>query len=777
MLFLNPPYFVVNGVSVFPDDSDPLQFYYLPMMPQFTMVAGAGGVSLPQLQLIEYTGAAGTGGFLNFDVNLGIADQVLNQVAQQVQQQMKLTGQVKLSPVMFVGGTVQLELLGAQTVLPAPATGPGAPSAPAGPATTTTTAAAAPGAPQFVVNIEGSSVPALYGNNQATFSVQLDQNGATILQQALQGQMAPIGVVYSLDFLGLRPAFNVRITADWNRVQTYLDQSYHAGILFFSSDIENTVDKLIESQIINIDVSSYDTDAGLGTSATSDRDQAVAECYELVKTNFFQSSLPPPTPGQPDGWDKAGQLINQVSDIALTGGASALACFSYKSVNLSRTDQKSLNFDLSERTTVQRTIYPQGHLSGLFSALTQSGVNLSQFVTQVDLDNPYFERRQVNVTTNADFATDSIGSINVDLTYNNIVQSVTLTAAAPQASVSWASLLVKGQMSTPVSYVYTVYFKDVDTTQRPGQLSSATYTANGNVDIEPRGQLYDVTVIPVQAFGLPWDRYTSVEVECQYVDAANAINQQPSAVLNSQNTAINWSLFLINPELRSFNYRLTYALATGGTSVSEWISTNEATINISDPFPDKVGLTVLAALDWTQFSQALVFLAYPSKASPAAQQTYTLTQSNPTSPAFEAERQNSSQVFVYYEAQLVMLNGTVWSVPGSVTSSAYLILQNGMKGHQIVVVQAAAAPTFAACKVTEIDVQVSYADPANSINVSQTFTLSSQGDTFNFAYDYLNPQISAQYSATIKLNNGQTKSVALTPVSGNAVVIPLSQLT
>jgi len=55
MLYLNPPYFVINGVSVFPDDSDPLQFYYLPMMPHLTMGPGSNGSVLPLIQLIEYT--------------------------------------------------------------------------------------------------------------------------------------------------------------------------------------------------------------------------------------------------------------------------------------------------------------------------------------------------------------------------------------------------------------------------------------------------------------------------------------------------------------------------------------------------------------------------------------------------------------------------------------------------------------------------------------------------------------------------------------------------
>ena len=41
--------------------------------------------------------------------------------------------------------------------------------------------------------------------NQAAFSVRLDQEGVTILEHALQGEMSPIGVVYSLQYVGLRP--------------------------------------------------------------------------------------------------------------------------------------------------------------------------------------------------------------------------------------------------------------------------------------------------------------------------------------------------------------------------------------------------------------------------------------------------------------------------------------------------------------------------------------------------------------------------------------------
>ena len=55
--------------------------------------------------------------------------------------------------------------------------------------------------------------PALYGDNQAIFSVELDEEGVQLIENSLMhGELMPIGVVYSLDFLALRPAFSVELS-------------------------------------------------------------------------------------------------------------------------------------------------------------------------------------------------------------------------------------------------------------------------------------------------------------------------------------------------------------------------------------------------------------------------------------------------------------------------------------------------------------------------------------------------------------------------------------
>jgi len=71
MLYLNP-LFPHRRVSIFPDHADPLQFYFLPMMPRLSVTHDSvTGADSPQLQLIEYE-ARPVRRFINFDVNIGL---------------------------------------------------------------------------------------------------------------------------------------------------------------------------------------------------------------------------------------------------------------------------------------------------------------------------------------------------------------------------------------------------------------------------------------------------------------------------------------------------------------------------------------------------------------------------------------------------------------------------------------------------------------------------------------------------------------------------------
>src|SRR5262249_45697844 len=116
-------------------------------------------------------------------------------------------GEVKLTPIQFRKGSVRLTI-----------TKDAADNKGADPAT--------PRGVTFFEEVYGATTPSLFGFNRATFAVVLTQEAAVLFEAALKSGISPVGVIYDLEFLGLRPAFNVRITANYKRVYEELDVEF-----------------------------------------------------------------------------------------------------------------------------------------------------------------------------------------------------------------------------------------------------------------------------------------------------------------------------------------------------------------------------------------------------------------------------------------------------------------------------------------------------------------------------------------------------------------------
>src|SRR5262249_25090026 len=155
--------------------------------------------------------------------------------------------------------------------------------------------------------------------NEAAFSVMLDQYGVTVLEQALSGQMAPIAVVYWLEYLGLRPAYSVHLNIDWDRVQKHMDEHFGVDTLFTSVNIDNAVDQLIENRAIILEAATFVPEGEDTASIISNRDRALNEVRDMITEAFFTPSVDPVKP-RSDDWDKATRTAARVSTIIATGG-------------------------------------------------------------------------------------------------------------------------------------------------------------------------------------------------------------------------------------------------------------------------------------------------------------------------------------------------------------------------------------------------------------------------------------------------------------------------
>ena len=237
MLLLSSDSLTVDGVTVFPDHADPNQFWYLPAPVSLAMLPGG---TEPQFLLIEYTpdvassGVKGVG-FLDVTVCLKVDQGTLDKILGQVTSTFPLAVNAHLAPAPFDEGTVQILTLDMQ------GSGGAVNKSP-------------PGSIVMVENILGATSPDLYGVNNGIFGMTLSQDGVSILKAAFADSMAPVGALYNLKFTGVRPALDVKVTADLKRVYDSFNIALTGSAYWASIGIDATFEKLRQDGTIKIEV-------------------------------------------------------------------------------------------------------------------------------------------------------------------------------------------------------------------------------------------------------------------------------------------------------------------------------------------------------------------------------------------------------------------------------------------------------------------------------------------------------------------------------------------
>ena len=148
---------------------------------------------------------------------------------------------------------------------------------------------APPGAFRAVEAIRGASVPSLAGDNTAAFSLTLTQEGAIILEKAFSQGTTPVGVIYDLKFTGLRPALNVKITADYEKIFNHFSAGLEAQVYWVKAGIDAGFEKLVSEGVIKIEVIDF-----IGAEDRQDKENWALDFFkENLLSKWFEPSLTP----------------------------------------------------------------------------------------------------------------------------------------------------------------------------------------------------------------------------------------------------------------------------------------------------------------------------------------------------------------------------------------------------------------------------------------------------------------------------------------------------
>ncbi|WP_452223649.1 hypothetical protein [Lacinutrix chionoecetis] len=766
MLYLKPPYHIIDGISVFRDHEDEEQYYFMPLDPHLTVIEDEDtGIEMPQIQLIKYRGEAGSGGFLNFDVNLGVSEDQLSALASAIQAKENLRNEPRMAPVPLLDGYVKLMILGKQTEI-------------GDTEDTTPTPVSTPvdnNQPKFVIDMQHYAKPSLYGKNQAAFSVQLDEAGVVVVEEAIKGNMTPIGIVYALDYMALRDGYKVKVSVNWERVQKHFDESFNVDTPVFSSSISTVVDELIEDRTIDMQVDKLFITDDSTASMEARMDQAVSQVKEMIVDSFFEPSLEPITSEDDD--DKVDDAA-RIGLMLFSAGASEVGgLFSYKKTDITRIDKKKLDVNMSERTAVVRSIYPQGHLQGLFKVLREDGVDLSQFIVPVELDHPWFQKRTINIISRTDFASDNVESLNVTLNYGGDKENVVLDKSKTKETIQWLSKTAGDKVVMPVEVSYEVHFKNVDSMERPTKIASEPQIIEvENFEVRPH-DLYGSVPVAIMALDFPWEVYSHIEILLKYTDEENAIKIDENILLNAETKEAVWDLFTLDPDKTTFSYKLIYRAVDHRDLEMNWEETDKEKLIIRDPFPNKRKINFVPAVNWTEVKNVFIDITYEDLENNIREQqslSFTEADSAPKEVVLQ-EFKNPEKRIIQYKATLLFADGRILEVPTCQTLADRVFITPQMRGHKIVAVHPSEIP-FSSKKIKDVKVQIKFENEAAGLSFNDSFKFISNADRVRyFEYDFVSETDAAySYQLSVQHDNGMNRKIPWTTSNDEALVLSIN---
>lgn len=743
MIYLDKQFVFHAGIMVLPDYSNPRQFYYLPPPPRLVDDLQTGRKALKILKLVgsltdPIDGELRTG-VAFFDCDLRLRDDELEELKDAVRQQLGIFQEITLTPLLYKDGEVTCYVLGEKDW----------------------GASVASGTPSniFVERLAGFGKPSLYGDNRATFSARMTQEGVTALAASLAaGGVIGISIVYTLKFDGLRPAFNFKVTANWEQIYHFLQETFKLDLFWFSVEDTSIVEKLEQEQLLKFE------EVVIDPAASSEIKDLRKQMQQYILEQFFKPVLSVGTPAY-------GKVPGMVADIARA--LVVVPTFGYKRVDLTQEERKALSFEVTRVSAVERVIYPQAHLT----ALAPVG-ELLGYIQEVNTDHDLFFR-QLNVRCSVggcDFAKQKIAWTHPYIKYGSPEEGTDKIFESMDEKMEFTTWLQEAYRFT-YRTGYEVEFKAPDETDPEtiyGQETSFTSPEKSITDRE-------LTINPMEHFdlyavefglmhGFRTDKFPVVEVHVKYEDSTG-YQVEPSYLLEGADNKASCQFRVRTRKgvTGRTQYKLVYHQTSGESIVRDWTVAEGSYVRIEDPFPNIFNISVRVAaradeLDWADiklryqdpltpgsYQEQAFYFAGPDLADPTkAKQVWLFRTEDPSQQRYE------------YSFTLMYKDGTLLQSPDWIeTESRTLVVgRRAETDRTIRVFLDPQGPLFSTAALRDIKVNLSHAEPEVAIPQEKELVFENETQSGTYTYRITNSvNVGYNYKIRYRWQNGQIKKV------------------
>lgn len=564
MLTFEPPIYRMDGITVFRDHAQTELFYYAAPHPTLTRQDGRLMFDLHTYAVeLEHSILAGTdipdqlgAGFLTMGVDCSLSETRRRGLIAGLATQTGIReDRIILHPIPYHRGRVRLLAL---DHFGEPG-GDDASDAPLPPSVR--------GRPTFVERILGSGTPSLLGDLRAIFSLALSQQGVIFLEGLYRDGAAPVGIVYELDFYGLRPALDVRIHADLARIYEHFGGGLRAGYQFLKAEIAAGIDQLEETGAVDVEITAQVS----GDEAQKSKELALS----LFKDRIVQELFRPTAPARPP--DVKVDMSGIVAGLS-GGGDVALTLRMHRIEELKR-----VIYDFRERSPEERTHSPQGFLPIL---LTRN--ELERRIHRVQLQSDFFEilRLLVSGPPPQDFDNLGIRQIQVRLIYpDDEVDALERTLVFRRDSTGDRTVAFRRAGRRSLAYTYQVTY---EFEPRPGtdadalhyQLPPQVTTARSLV-INPHAD-FGLLDVQVEAGRLHPD-IKEVEAFLAYTSPTTDFRADERFRLDPT-TRYRWVVRTRAQEQETYSATFTYYFNDGTSYMAPTLTTSDRLLVVNSPF-------------------------------------------------------------------------------------------------------------------------------------------------------------------------------------------------
>jgi len=452
----------------------------------------------------------------------------------------------------------------------------------------------APTSAGLVNNMIGERPASLIGNNVAAFSIDLTPDGATFMQKTLVNEdgsggtdLSPIQVTYELTMQVKLPPASLYIkfnTASvYHAVQELFHEHNNCSDDYFTS--ETMMTSAIESGLLTVKIDMGGiTDEDVMQMIMS---QANSTVQQLLAEKFADKERAPLEEwANEDVQEESREIyrLKRETEISMT------------------TFEQTMEIN----TSAELKIAPQGTLATFF----QDQQDMSPFVRVVDTNDPFFKTLGLKVRAFAQWETDDIAFVEVEVKYgsSNELKTNTFTfTPTEQEPQEWDPSL--DDNNREYKYRWRVGFEG----REAGEWSreEPATTRNLNIAVETPGKLN----VEVTGVGLDFENVLdAVLVHLKYEDRSNDIPLAGQSILiSADRRSGTWQRNLFAPWEKPLEFRTDFLLKSGTTIESTWEKTDGPSQNLLISRPDEVDvldLTIIPAGRWTDVVQAVASFRY-----------------------------------------------------------------------------------------------------------------------------------------------------------------------